>query len=57
MLSLKIGNLLKTTNKRYHTGEVTFPHFPSNKNICPVYCLTKYFDATKPRGDNFCHCL
>ena len=25
-------NLLKTRNKKHHTGEVKFPHFPSNKN-------------------------
>ena len=25
---IRIGNLLKTTNKKHHTGEVKFPHFP-----------------------------
>ena len=49
---IRIGNLLKTTNKKQHTGEVQFPYFPSNKYICLVYCLTKYLDAIKPRRDN-----
>ena len=49
---IRIGNLLKTANKKHHTGVVKFPHFPLNKNICPVYCLTKYPNATKPRRDN-----
>ena len=48
---IRIGNLLKTFNKKHHTGEVKFSLFPSNKNIT-VYYLTKYLDATKPRRDN-----
>ena len=48
-VTIRIRNLLKTKN---NTGEVEFPHFSSNKNICPVYCLTKYLDATKPRRGN-----
>ena len=46
-------NLLKTTNKKHHSGEVKFPHFASNENICPVYCLTKYLDAKTPRRDKY----
>ena len=30
---IRIGNLLKTTYKKHHTGEVKLPHFPSNKNM------------------------
>ena len=45
---IRIGDILKTTNQKNHTGEVKYPKFPSNTNICPVYCLTKYLDATKP---------
>ena len=48
---IRRGSLLKTTNKKHHTGEVKFPHFPVKQKHMPSYCLTKYLDATKPRRD------
>ena len=31
ILSIKLGNVLKTTHKKHHTGEVKFPHFTRTK--------------------------
>ena len=40
--------MLKTSNRKFHVGELKFPEFRDNPSICPVNCLRQYLAYTKP---------
>ena len=51
-LIIRIGDLLKTSNRKFHNGELKFPKYIENTNICPVTTLKQYLHMTsKNRGE------
>ena len=51
-LIIRIGNLLKTSNRKFQNGELKFPKYRENTNICPVTTLKQYLHmASKNRGE------
>ena len=51
-LIIRIGDLLKTSNRQFHNGESKFPKYIENTNICPVTTLKQYLHMTsKNRGE------
>ena len=51
-LIIRIGVLLKTSNHKFHNGELKFPKYIENTNICPVTTLKQYLHMTsKNRGE------
>ena len=48
LCTIRIGDLLKTSNRKFHVGELKFPEFRDNPSICPVNCLRQYLAYTKP---------
>ena len=51
-LTIRIGYLLKTSNRKFHNGELKFPKYIENTNICPVTTLKQYLHMTsKNRGE------
>ena len=51
-LIIRIGDLLKTSNRKFHIGELKFPKYIENTNICPVTTLKQYLHMTsKNRGE------
>ena len=48
-LIIRIGDLLKTSNRKFHNEELKFPKYIENTNICPVTTLKQYLhDFKKP---------
>ena len=45
-LIIRIGDLLKTSNRKFHNGEQKFPKYTENTNICPVTTLKQYLYMT-----------
>ena len=51
-LIIRIGDLLKISNRKFHNGELKFPKYIDNTNICPVATLKQYLHMTsKNRGE------
>ena len=51
-LIIRIGDLLKISNRKFHNGELKFPKYIENTNICPVTTLKQYLHMTsKNRGE------
>ena len=51
-LIIRIGDLLKTSNLKFHNGELKFPKYIENTNICPVTTLKQYLQMiSKNRGE------
>ena len=51
-LIIRIGDLLKTSNRKFHNEELKFPKYIENTNICPVTTLKQYLHMTsKNRGE------
>ena len=51
-LIIRIGDLLKTSNHKFHNGELNLPKHIENTNICPVTTLKQYLHMTsKNRGE------
>ena len=51
-LIIRIGDLLKTSNRKFHNEELKFPKYIENSNICPVRTLKQYLHMTsKNRGE------
>ena len=51
-LIIRIGDLLKISNPKFHNGELKFPKYIDNTNICPVATLKQYLHMTsKNRGE------
>ena len=50
-LIISMGDLLKTSNRKFHNGELKLPKYIENTNICPVTTLKQYLRMTsKNRG-------
>ena len=45
-LTIRIGYLLKTSNRKFYNGELKFPTYIENTNICPVTTLKQYLRLT-----------
>ena len=45
-LIIRIGDLLKTSNRKFHYGELKFPKYIENTNICSVTTLKQYLHMT-----------
>ena len=51
-LIIRIRDLVKTANRKFHNGESKFPKYIENTNICPVTTLKQYLHMTsKNRGE------
>ena len=51
-LIIRIGDLRKTSNRKFHNEELKFPKYIENTNICPVTSLKQYLHMTsKNRGE------
>ena len=51
-LIIRIGDLRKTLNRKFHNKELKFPKYIENTNICPVTTLKQYLHMTsKNRGE------
>ena len=51
-LKIRIGDLLKTLNRKFRNGELKLPKYVENTNICPVTTLKQYLHMTsKHRGE------
>ena len=51
-LIIRIRYLLKTSNRKFHNGELKFPKYIENTNIFPVTTLKQYLHMTsKNRGE------
>lgn len=50
-LIIRVGDLLKTSNSKFHNGELCFPKYTENTSICPVVAYNQYLEMTsKNRG-------
>ena len=45
-LTIRIGDLLKTSNRKFHNGELKFPKYIENTDICPITTLKQYLHMT-----------
>ena len=48
-LIIRKGDLLKTSNHKFHNGELKFPKYVENTNICPVALKTVFTHDFKKR--------
>ena len=50
-LIIRIGDLLKTSNREFHNGELKSPKYIENINICPVTTLKQYLHMISKNRD------
>ena len=43
---IRIGDIMKTSNKKFHIGEIRFPRYRENDQICVITCMKKYLKLT-----------
>ena len=43
---IRIGDIMKTSNKKFHIGEIRFPRYRENDQICAITCMKKYLKLT-----------
>ena len=45
-LVIRIGDIMKTSNKKFHIGEVKFPRYQENDKICVFTSIKEYLKLT-----------
>ena len=45
-LVICIGDIMKTSNKNLHIGEIKFPRYRENDKICVSTCMREYLKLT-----------
>ena len=45
-LVIHIGDIMKTSNKKFHIGEIKFPRYQKNDKICVFTCMKEYLKLT-----------
>ena len=54
-LVIRIGGIMKTSNKKFHIDEIKFPRYEENDKICVFTCMKEYLKLTANLGGNITH--
>ena len=54
-LVICIGDIMKTSNKKFHIGEIKFPRYQENDKICVFTCMKEYLKLTANLRGNITH--
>ena len=54
-LVIRIGDIMKTSNKKFRIGEIKFPRYQENDKICVFTCIKEYLKLTGNLRGNITH--
>ena len=54
-LVIRVGDIMKTSNKKYHIGEIKSPRYRENDKICVFACMKEYLQLTANLRGNITH--
>ena len=54
-LFIRIDNIMKTSNKKFHIGEIKFPRYQENDKICVFTCMKEYLKLNANLRGNITH--